>query len=79
VTVPGTLAPATAGALVTLTYQQNTDHQVLTHQVVTDINGHFTDSFVAPRAGWTVTAGWLGDGAHTGAVSNPCEFAIPIG
>jgi len=78
VTVPGVLGPATAGAAVTLTYQQNVDHQVVTHQVVTDINGHFTDSFVAPRPGWTVTASWLGDGAHTGAVSNACEFAIPI-
>jgi hypothetical protein len=38
-----------------------------------------TDSFVAPRAGWTVQASWAGDAAHTGAVSNSCEFAIPIG
>jgi hypothetical protein len=78
VTVPGVLGPATAGALVTMTYEQNIDHQVITHQVVTDVNGHFTDSFVAPRAGWTVHASWAGDAAHTAATSNSCGFASPI-
>ena len=79
VTVPGTLSPATAGAPVTVTYRQNTDGEVVTHQLLTDVNGHFTDSFTAPRAGWTVQASWSGDAAHTGATSNSCEFAIPIG
>lgn len=79
VTVPGVLAPATAGAVVTLTYQQNVDHEIVTHEVVTDVNGQFTDAFNAPRAGWTVTASWAGNAAHTAATSNSCEFAIPIG
>jgi len=78
VTVPGVLAPATAGAVVTVTYEQNIDHEVITHQVVTDVDGRFTDSFVAPRAGWTVHASWAGDGAHTGTTSNSCGFAVPI-
>ena len=78
VTVPGVLAPTTTGAVVTLTYEQNIDHEIVTHQVVTDVNGQFSDSFVAPRAGWTVHASWAGDGAHLPAVSNACGFAIPI-
>jgi hypothetical protein len=74
VTVPGALAPARAGAAVTLTYTHFSDGATITHGVNTDLNGHFVDTFSDPRPGWKVQASWLGDATGAASQSNTCDF-----
>jgi hypothetical protein len=79
VTVPGQLTPATAGAVIKLTYRRFEDNATIVHTTTTGINGGFQDSFSDPRPGWEVRASFAGDGARAPATSNACEFAQPIG
>lgn len=79
VTVNGVLAPAKAGAAVTLTYTHFGDGVTVTHPTTTGVNGGFSDQFSDSRNSWTVQASWLGDGTEAASVSNTCSFGVIIG
>ena len=76
ITVTGSISPAVAGAVVTLTYTKP-DGTNITRTVRSLSNGNYSDSYVPmDPGGWAVSSSWGGDPTHTGAKSSPVQFQV---
>jgi endonuclease YncB( thermonuclease family) len=76
VTVSGDIYPIRVGVEVTVRYT-SPDDGLTEHQVLTSIDGSYTDTFTTSILGeWMVDASWSGDAFHLGATSSSQPFAV---
>jgi predicted nucleic acid-binding Zn ribbon protein len=81
IVVSGSMSPAVAGALVTLSYTKP-DGSTTDRQVQTGQDGTFSDTLAGSDTTpldvgtWEVYASWEGDQAHTGAKTQTVSFQV---
>jgi hypothetical protein len=78
-TVSGTIAPAFAGAPITVTYTlpAGAPTPTITDQATTDATGTWTDSVTTNTAGdWSTQASFAGDAGHLASTSPACATTV---